>query len=101
MPDYIALALAWSQFGWLGVVGGVASYFYKGSTDPRFSLRFFISKLVVAFFVGKVAGEFIAAENQFKSGYTMVLGFFAYPVLAVLEVKVKGWVEKYNPRDPL
>ncbi len=44
-----------------------------------------------------MAGEFVANENNFKSGYIMLLGFFAYPVLAVLEVKVKAWVDAYNP----
>ncbi|WP_426199014.1 hypothetical protein [Pseudomonas sp. DC3200b2] len=96
----LELALSWSQFGLLGVVGGVASYFYKGSTEPRFSLRFFISKLVLAFFVGKVAGEFIAADNQFKSGYIMLLGFFAYPVLAVLKVKVKAGLRTTTRAGP-
>ncbi|MBD1553614.1 hypothetical protein [Pseudomonas typographi] len=100
MPDYLIQPIAWTQFGVLGVVGGIASYFYSGSTDPRFTARMFISKLVLAFFVGKVAGEFIPDANTYKSGYVMLLGFFAYPVLAVLEVKVKGWVENYNPRGP-
>lgn len=97
LDHYIQGALIWSQFGWLGLLGGLASYFYPPSTEARFSCRYFISKLVVSFFIGKVSGEFIANENNFKSGYIMMLGFFAYPVLAVLEVKVKAWVETFKP----
>jgi hypothetical protein len=94
---YLAVALAWSQFGLLGMLGGLASYFYPPSTEMRFTWRYFISKLILAFFAGKVAGEFIAIDNQFKSGYIMLLGFFAYPVLGVLEIKVKAWVENFTP----
>ncbi|WP_263264046.1 hypothetical protein [Pseudomonas sp. RIT-PI-S] len=97
MGELIPLALAWSQFGLLGMLGGLVSYFYPPSTEMRFSWKLFVSKLVISFFVGKVAGEFIAADNQFKSGYIMLLGFFAYPVLGVLEIKVKAWVENFNP----
>ncbi|PVZ19940.1 MULTISPECIES: hypothetical protein [unclassified Pseudomonas] len=100
IPNWVWVGLGWSQYGWLGVVGGVASYFYSKSTEPRFDVRMFVSKLVLAFFVGKVSSEFIPSTDTYKSGYIMLLGFFAYPVLAVLEVKVKGWVENYNPRGP-
>lgn len=93
----IELILSWSQFGLLGMLGGLVSYFYPPSTEMRFAWRYFISKLVISFFVGKVAGEFIAVDNQFKSGYIMLLGFFAYPVLGVLEIKVKAWVENFTP----
>ena len=92
--------LLWSQFGMLGALGGLASYFYRPSTEARFAVRTFISKLVISFFIGKVFGEFIADENTFKSGYIMVLGFFAYPVLAVMEVKVRTWVDKMTPPGP-
>lgn len=101
MTYYLIQALAWSQFGLLGMLGGVASYFYPPSTETRFSLRYFISKLVISFFIGELAGEFIPAENSVKAGWTMALGFFAYPVLSVLELKVKAMVENFNPRGPL
>lgn len=97
MAYYLALALAWSQFGLLGMMGGVVSYFYPPSTEMRFSYKLFLSKLVISFFIGKVAGEFIDPANQYKSGYTMLLGFFAYPVLGLLETKVKAWVENITP----
>lgn len=93
----IELVLSWSQFGLLGMLGGLVSYFYPPSTEMRFTWRYFISKLILAFFVGKVAGEFIDPANQFKSGYIMLLGFFAYPVLGVLEIKVKAWVDNFTP----
>lgn len=93
----IELVLSWSQFGLLGMLGGIVSYFYPPSTEMRFTWRYFISKLILAFFVGKVAGEFIDPTNQFKSGYIMLLGFFAYPVLGVLETKVKAWVDNLTP----
>ena len=35
--------------------------------------------------------------NEYRSGYLMVLGFCAYPVLGMLEVKVKGAIERFNP----
>lgn len=60
------------------MLGGLASYFYPPSTEARFAWRALIGKLVISFFIGKVAGEFIADENTFKSGYVMLLGFFAY-----------------------
>lgn len=97
MDFSLGAVLAWSQFGLLGLLGGLASYFYPPSTEPRFSLWMFVSKLVAAFFVGKVFGEFIATENNFKSGYIMALGFFAYPVLAVLEGRVRNLVDKFLP----
>ena len=66
----------------------------------RFDWKTFVGKLVVAFFVGKVAGEFIDVSNQYRAGIIMLLGFFAYPVLGVLEVKVKSAVERFSPGGP-
>lgn len=97
MAYYIALALAWSQFGLLGMLGGLVSYFYPPSTEMRFSWKLFISKLLISFFVGKLLGEFVPPNNEYKSGYAMLLGFFAYPVLGVLEIKVKAWVDNFTP----
>lgn len=78
MDFSLGAVLAREQFGLLGLLGGLASYFYPPSTEPRFSIWMFVSKLVAAFFGGKVFGEFIATENNFKSGYIMALDFFAY-----------------------
>jgi len=86
------LILLWSHFGLLGTLGGLASYFYPPLADVRFAWRTFIGKLVTSFFVGQVAGEFIADDNTFKSGWVMLLGFFAYPVLAAFEIRVKDWI---------
>lgn len=97
LGHYVHEALAWSQFGFLALLGGLASYFYPPSTEARFSAQRFVSKLVAAFFIGKVFGEFIANDNTFKSGYIMVLGFFAYPTLAVLENRVRAMVDKFMP----
>jgi len=89
--------LDWCLVGFLGMLGGLASLFYPGATAMPFTWKMFISKLVVAFFVGKVAGEFIPLDNQYRAGIIMLLGFFAYPVLGVVEVKVKDWLERFNP----
>lgn len=89
--------LDWALVGFLGMLGGLASLFYPGATSMRFDWRTFVGKLVVAFFVGKVAGEFIDVSNQYRAGIIMLLGFFAYPVLGVLEVKVKSMVERFSP----
>lgn len=97
LDHLVVPALIWSQFGFLGTLGGLASYFYRPATEVRFAIRMFVSKMVISFFIGKVFGEFISTENTYKSGYIMVLGFFAYPVLAVMEVKVKAWVETFKP----
>lgn len=97
MEDILKNALAWLLTGLLGALGGLVSYFYPPSTEMRFSWWLFISKLILAFFVGKVAGEFIPVDNQYRSGFIMLLGFFAYPVLGVIEVKVKAYVERFNP----
>lgn len=90
-------AIAWSQFGLLGMFGGVASYFYPPSTELRFEWKLFLGKLIMSFFVGRVAGDFIPDAYQYKAGIIPVLGFFAYPVLGVLEQKVKDLVSRYHP----
>ena len=92
--------LDWALVGFLGMLGGLASLFYPGATSMRFDWKTFVGKLVVAFFVGKVAGEFIDVSNQYRAGIIMLLGFFAYPVLGVLEVKVKSAVERFSPGGP-
>lgn len=89
--------LAWSQFGLLGMFGGLASYFWPPSTDMRFEWRMFLGKLVISFFLGKVAGEFLSVDYAYRSGLIPVLGFFAHPVLGVIEIKVKAWVKTVNP----
>jgi hypothetical protein len=89
--------LAWSQFGLLGMFGGLASYFWPPSTEMRFEWRMFLGKLVISFFLGKVAAEFIAVDNTYRSGLIPVLGFFAHPVLGIIETKVKAWVSHFNP----
>lgn len=89
--------LAWSQFGLLGMFGGLASYFWPPSTDMRFEWKLFLGKLVISFFLGKVAAEFIAVDYTYRSGLIPVLGFFAHPVLGIIEIKVKDWVSNVNP----
>ena len=97
MSDFIMQAIAWSVPGWLGMMGGLVSYFYPPSTELRFHAWLFIGKLLLSFFVGKVAGEFIALDNTYRTGYIMLLGFFAFPVMGEVEKKLKAWLEKFSP----
>ncbi len=95
--DELKPVIEWMLPGLLGMLGGLVSYFYPPSTEMRFHFWLFVSKILLSFFVGKVAGEFIALDNTFRSGYIMLLGFFAYPVMGIAEVKLKAWVEKFSP----
>lgn len=97
MDNWLTRVLEWSAVGLLGALGGLASLFYPSSVEMRFTWFAFCSKLVLAFFVGKVAGEFISGDNQYRSGVIMLMGFFAYPVMGVAERKLKAWLESINP----
>ena len=97
MEHMLEAILLWCMPGLLGGFGGVISYFWPPTTEMRFSAKSFAIKFLSAFFVGKACGYFIPMTNEYRSGYLMVLGFCACPVLGMLEVKVKGALERFNP----
>lgn len=94
MDNWITAVMEWAKVGLLATFGGAASYVYLAVTKQRqFVWWAFLANLFIAFFVGKVFGEFIPATNPNRSGYLMLLGFAAYPVLGVLEAKVVAYLQ--------
>lgn len=101
MAEFWALLLAKlakiTEFGLLASYGAAANYVYTmlKSEDQRFSLPKFLGLLFLATFVGNVIGGFIPHASPYRDELLMGFGFCTFPVLAVLEVKVKGILVKY------
>lgn len=94
MENWINAVMEWAKVGLLGAFGGAASYVYLAVTKNRnFVWWTFLANLFVAFFVGKLFGEFIPATNPNRAGYLMILGFTAYPVLGIVETKVIAYLQ--------
>lgn len=91
--------LAWSLPGLIGALGGLCSlgYLEKGRNPPKFSAGLFLSKVMAAFVVGKAVSEFLPPDSQARSGIILLLGFFAYPVLGILESRIRGLLERLLP----
>lgn len=97
MENWLTAILEWAKVGLLGAFGGAASYVYLAVTkDRKFNVWTFLANLFVAFFVGKVFGTFIPADNPNREGFLMILGFTAYPVLGIVEAKVLSYLKNRN-----
>jgi len=82
------------QFGLLSLIGGIANYFYYNQkTERAFSVIQFMTNIIVSFFLGMVVGDFVP-EGEYKYGLVMVSGFCCYPLLGLIEYKVKQFIKK-------
>ncbi len=101
MEDFLEKVLRWSTAGLLGSFGGAAAFVYLAATKNRkFTIGLLVANAFVAFFVGKAVGFFIAEANPMRDGIIMVAGFFAYPILHVLEGRVVSFIENLSPPTP-
>jgi len=101
MPDFWAAMLAKltkiTEFGLLASYGAAANYVYAmlKNENQTFSLTKFLMLLFLATFVGNFIGGFIPPDSPYRDELLMGFGFCTFPVLAVLEVKIKELTVKY------
>lgn len=82
-----------SQFGVLSLIGGMANYFYYNEKNNRvFSVIGFLTNVFLSYFIGMIAGDWLP-ESDNKYGLIMVCGFCCYPILGLIESKIKKWIE--------
>lgn len=67
--------------------GGMVHFLYQTSKRPGspFSWLMFIINILVAFYVGQVAWDFLPNGTPSKGGLIMLAGFLAYPILDFFE----------------
>lgn len=94
MFDWLKDVQDWMKLGMLASFGGAASYVYIMITKNRpFRWMTFLANLFIAFFVGKSLGGFIPEDSANYTGWVMLLGFSAYPVLGAAENWVLAKIE--------
>lgn len=81
--------------GLLGVLGGIATFFFEVDSGRRqFTWLGMLAMSVVAFVVGAIAGEFIPpGENYY--GLTMAVGVNAYPLFSFIRKRASQYLR--NP----
>lgn len=78
-PQLIKTLLGIAVSGFLGLLGGIATFFYEVDNGTRrFTWFGMLAMSVVAFVVGAIAGEFIPDDQNYY-GLTMAVGVNAYP----------------------
>lgn len=89
MEDQLSNFFAFILGGLYAGFGGMIHFLYESSRKPDqpFKWFMFIINVVVAFYVGQVAWEFIPAETPSRGGLLMLAGFLAYPILDFIEHK--------------
>lgn len=92
-------ALLWCLPGLLGTMGGLASLAMRRANSPPFTLGLFVSRVVLAFFVGTLTGELIDDENKLRTFYILIAGFFAYQVMVIIESRLKATLDRILPGD--
>lgn len=101
MPEIIAALVAklgrMGEIGLLASYGAAANYIYTmlKNEEQKFSIWKFLALLFLATFLGNVLGGFIPADSSFRDELLMGFGFSTFPLLAVLELKVKDLVVRY------
>lgn len=78
-----------ASFG--GLVGHLVDVVHRKAT---FSWLSFFVAILVAFFVGQVLGEWLPHELPGRDGILMVSGTSGYPVLVLLQERVKGLIRQ-------
>jgi fluoride ion exporter CrcB/FEX len=85
----------WAKLGLLASFGGMASYVYiMVRKNKKFHWFTFLANLLIAFFVGKALGGFIPADASNATGWVMLLGFLAHPILDRVEDKFLARLDK-------
>lgn len=97
MDSHLEGFLIWCMPGLLGALGGLASLAFRGPNSPPFTLGLFLSKIIASFFVGTVAGVFLAQDNTERNGWILLFGFFSYPVLTAAERRAVEFIDKFMP----
>lgn len=87
--------LLWANPGFLGAMGGIANYYYLNITrNRRFVWGALLANVVLAFFLGRALSGFIPGVGETRDGLVMLVGFFAFPILHMLEAQVVALVER-------
>lgn len=87
----------WLQYGVLAGFGGMANYLYVTIMKRKpFVWVMFSANIFIAFFVGNLVGRIIPADAAYKDGLVMACGYCAFPLLAVIEFKVREWALKFG-----
>lgn len=95
---FVEEALSWGHLGILGAFGGITNFYYLNATKNRkFLWGVLCANVILAFFLGKVLGGFISEENEFRDGIVMLIGFFAFPIVHVLESRVVAYLDHVLP----
>jgi FtsH-binding integral membrane protein len=98
VSSFLREVAEWMQVGLIAMFGGFASYVYLMVTKERpFRWKMFLANLFLAFFTGKALSGMIPADSPNFSGFVMMLGFCAYPILGVLETTVLAYIGKRAP----
>lgn len=82
----------WLYVMLLGAFGGSASHVFL-NRGKRFAVWIFLGNAFVSAFAAKAVGGFVPS-SEYRDSLLMLIGFFAFPILAALQNKVVAWVEK-------
>lgn len=81
--------LEMTQYGLLASFGAIANYVYATFMQGKpFVWKMFFANIILAFFAGNMAGEFIAPDTNYRDGIIMACGYCAFPLLAIFEAVV-------------
>uniref|UniRef100_A0A6M3M342 Holin n=1 Tax=viral metagenome TaxID=1070528 RepID=A0A6M3M342_9ZZZZ len=95
LMKFLEGVLSWGHLGILGSFGGIANYYYLNATKNRtFLWGLLCANVVLAFFLGKVLGGFIPEDNEFRDSIVMLIGFFAFPIVNILEARVVAYIDR-------
>jgi fluoride ion exporter CrcB/FEX len=93
VDDFLHTLNTWMHLGLTAMFGGLASYIYVMVVKGRkFRWFTFLANLFLAFFVGKALSGLIPPDSPNFSGYVMMLGFCAYPLLGTVEAALMAYV---------
>lgn len=73
-------------YGTIGAFGGTAHYVYQAARKGRdFSGWGFIANVFLAFTVSCAFAMWVGEEMDRREFYSLVIGFFAYPILDIAD----------------
>ncbi|MBW5416127.1 MULTISPECIES: hypothetical protein [unclassified Pseudomonas] len=90
--------LAWALPGFLGAFGGIIAFLMGlASSSIKFTAKMLMAKVLAAFFVAVVLAPFLDPGSVTRPALLMLFGFFAFPILKLIEKKVMALVERLFP----
>ena len=101
MSDFFAELLhklgKMGEIGLLASYGAAANYVYAmlKNEHQKFSIWKFLALLFLATFLGNFMCGFIPTDATFRDELLMGFGFCTFPLLAVMEEKMKGVLTRY------